>query len=139
MKVIFYDGMCPMCNGWVKRFIRWDKKKVFHFAPLEGEVARQMLEPIFPGYLKENTIIYFENAQVFVRSTAALKILGQLKFPYSLCKIALIIPRFIRDWVYHQIAIRRYRYGKRYDSCPIPPPEWKDRFLSTKEKIRKAE
>ena len=130
MKVIFYDGMCPMCNGWVKRFIRWDKKKIFLFAPLEGEIAKQMLEPVFPGYLKENTIIYFEDGNVFVRSTAALKILGQLKFPYSLCKVGLFVPRFFRDWVYHQIAIRRYLYGKRYDSCPMPPPEWRDRFLS---------
>jgi len=121
-----------MCNGWVKRFIRWDKKKIFRFAPLEGEMARQMLGPVFPGYLEENTIIYFHDGQVYTRSTAVFKIVSQLGFPYSWGKIGLVIPRFLRDWVYHQIAMRRYLYGKRYESCPMPPPEWKDRFLSMK-------
>jgi predicted DCC family thiol-disulfide oxidoreductase YuxK len=113
----------------VKRFLRWDKKKIFHFAPLEGETAKQMLGEIFPDFLKEDTIIYFVEGKVYVRSTAALKILSQLKFPYKLSVIGFLVPRLIRDAVYRWIANRRYAYGKRYDSCPIPPPEWRDRFL----------
>lgn len=129
MKIIFYDGLCPMCNGWVKRFVRWDKKKIFRFAPLEGETAKKMLGEIFPDFLKEDTIIYFDNGKTYVRSTAALKILEQFDFPYSWSIIGFLIPRAIRDGVYRWIANRRYTYGKRYDSCPIPPVEWRDRFL----------
>jgi predicted DCC family thiol-disulfide oxidoreductase YuxK len=129
MKIIFYDGLCPMCNGWVKRFARWDKKKLFHFAPLEGDTAKKMLGEIFPDFLKEDTIIYFDDGKAFVRSTAALKIMSQLGFPYFLGGLGLLVPRFIRDGVYRWIASRRYTYGKRYDSCPIPPREWRDRFL----------
>jgi len=129
MKVIFYDGLCPMCNAWVKRFIRWDKKKLFHYAPLEGERAKQMLGEIFPDFLKEDTIIYFDEGKTYLRSSAALKIMSQFGFPYKLAGIGLLIPRVIRDGVYRGIANRRYAYGKRYESCPIPPPEWRDRFI----------
>ncbi|MFZ1677755.1 MAG: DCC1-like thiol-disulfide oxidoreductase family protein, partial [Saprospiraceae bacterium] len=54
-KIIFYDGVCPMCNTWVKRIIRWDRKKVFHFAALESETAQKLLTPLLPGYLAEDT------------------------------------------------------------------------------------
>ena len=89
-----------------------------------------MLKEIFPDFLKEDTIIYFDNGKTYVRSTAALKILSQLSLPYSLSALGFLVPRPIRDAVYRWIANRRYTYGKRYDSCPIPPPEWRDRFLS---------
>jgi len=130
MKVIFFDGECPMCNGWVKRFIRWDKNKIFKFAPLESETAKKMLGPIFPDYLKEDTIIYYDDGKTYTRSTAAFKILSQLGRPYSWSKVGFLIPRPIRDGVYRLVASQRYRYGKRYDSCPVPPPEWRDRFLN---------
>jgi predicted DCC family thiol-disulfide oxidoreductase YuxK len=128
-KVIFFDGECPMCNGWVKRFIRWDKNKIFRFAPLESETAKKMLGGIFPDYLKEDTIIYYDDGKTYVRSTAAFKILSQLGWPYSWSKVGFLIPRPIRDGVYRLVASQRYRYGKRYDSCPVPPPEWRDRFI----------
>ncbi len=129
MKVIFFDGLCPMCNAWVRRFISWDKKKIFRFSPLEGEMAKKMLNDIFPDFIREDTIIYFDNGKTYVRSTAALKILGQLGWPFSWSGIGFLIPRSIRDEVYRWIARRRYKYGKRYDSCPLPTMEWKDRFL----------
>ena len=45
MKIVFYDGNCPMCNSWVKRIIRWDMSKIFKFAPLEGETAKNIDNP----------------------------------------------------------------------------------------------
>lgn len=128
-KIIFYDGVCPMCNTWVKRIIRWDRKKVFHFAALESETAQKLLTPLLPGYLAEDTFIFLDEDQIYLKSTAALRILKYLGFPLYLGLVFIFIPGFIRDGVYDWIAARRYKYGKRYDSCPIPPVEWGDRFL----------
>ena len=118
-----------MCHSWMKRIYRWDHKKQFMYAPLEGNTARQMLAELFPNYLKENTVIYFEDGKVYTRSTAALKIIQRLGQPYTLIGAGWIVPRFIRDGVYRMIANRRYRYGQRYESCPLPPIEWRQRFL----------
>ncbi len=128
-KIIFYDGNCPMCNSWVKRIIKWDKKKVFQFAALESETAQKLLTPLLPDYLKEDTIIFRDDSQIYLRSNAVLRILKYLGFPLYLGLIFFFVPGFIRDGVYDWIAARRYKYGKRYDSCPLPPPEWRDRFL----------
>ncbi|HZV69643.1 MAG TPA: DCC1-like thiol-disulfide oxidoreductase family protein [Saprospiraceae bacterium] len=128
-KIVFYDGNCPMCNSWVERIIRWDKKKVFRFAALESETAKEILTPLFPDYLKEDTIILFEHDHIYLRSNASLRILKDLGFPLSLGVVFLIVPGFIRDQVYKWFAGRRYKFGKRFDSCPLPPIEWRNRFL----------
>lgn len=127
--IIFYDGNCPMCNTWVKRILKWDSKKVFSFAALESETAQKLLKPLFPKYLEENTIILYADDRIYLRSTAVMHILVSLGFPANLGSAMIIFPRGLRDGVYDWIANRRYKYGKRYDSCPIPPPVWRDRFL----------
>jgi predicted DCC family thiol-disulfide oxidoreductase YuxK len=129
LKIVFFDGNCPMCNAWVKRIIRWDKEKKFHFAPLEGETAREMLAPVFPGYLAEDTIVLYDEGNIYLRSAAALRIMNTLRLPFKLMSLFALVPSKIRDWVYDRVAANRYRYGPRYDSCPVPPREWKDRFL----------
>lgn len=129
MKIIFFDGQCPMCHSWVKRIIRLDKNKLFRFSPLENELAKKTLTPMLPDYLQEDTIIYYREDKAFLRSDAALKILLDLGFPFNLGIVFWIVPRVIRDGVYRWVASRRYTYGKRYDSCPMPPVEWRDRFV----------
>lgn len=129
MKIIFYDGYCPMCHSWVKRIIRWDKDKLFRFSPLEGPKAKALLSPLLENYLEEDTIVYYDEGNVYLRSDAALKILSQLQFPFTLLATGRIVPKSLRDNLYRWVANRRYRFGKRYDSCPVPPIEWKDRFI----------
>ena len=129
-KIVFFDGNCPMCNSWVKRLIRMDHRKLFRFAPLEGETAQQLLTPLLPDYLKEDTIVYYDDGHFYLRSQAALRIGKALGFPYDLSIVFSVVPLSLRDSVYRWVASRRYKYGERYDSCPIPPSEWRDRFLS---------
>ncbi len=118
-----------MCNGWVRRILKWDRNGSIRFSPLEGALAQELLAPVFPDYLRENTIIFYEDGKITMRSTAALHIAATLGFPYNLAGIGYLVPRPWRDAVYTAVANRRYRYGKRYDVCPMPPQEWRERFV----------
>ena len=129
MKIIFFDGQCPMCHSWVRRIIKFDSKKKFRFAPLESEVAKSFLAELLPDYLKEETIIYFDNGQVYTHSDAVLRIMSDLSFPVNILKMGLLVPKALRDGIYNKVAANRYKFGKRFDSCPLPPVEWRDRFL----------
>ncbi len=118
-----------MCHGWVKLIIRMDRKKVFRFSPLHGEMAQKLLKPILPDYVKEDTIVFYDVGKIALRSDAVLKIFEALGFPYNLGIVGYILPKKWRDGGYRWVAKQRYRYGRRYNSCPLPPEEWKDRFI----------
>ena len=127
--IIFFDGLCPMCHGWVRRIIQMDKRKIFRFAPLEGETAGKMLSPLIPAYRQHESIILFHQGEVFLRSAAIFKILSLLGWPYKFLCIGTLVPRTLRDAWYDRVAARRYTFGKRYESCPLVPEKWKDRFI----------
>ena len=129
MKIIFFDGNCPICHSWVKRIIRWDSRKLFSFSPLEGELAKKLLTPLLPDYTGEDTIIFYEEGQIFLRSDAAIAITRLLGFPYNLALAGRMVPKVIRDGIYRWVASRRFRYGQRYEECPLPPAGWRDRFI----------
>lgn len=130
--VIFFDGVCGLCNGYVRFLLKRDRGDQFHVAPLKGQTAEELL----PEELLQNTsdtIIYREvteeTTKFYTRSTAILKILSNLGGPWILAGGLRIIPSFIRDALYDFIASNRYDWFGRYDSCPAPEPEWRDRFL----------
>ena len=117
-----------MCHSWVRHIIRRDPEKRIKFAPLEGKTAEEILKPIFPDYLKEDTVVYYDNGHIYIRSNAALQIFQALG--YNFRWFSRFIPKNLLDKVYNWIAARRYKYGNRYNSCPLPPMEWRDRFMN---------
>ena len=96
---------------------------------MEGELAVQLLSPLMPDYLKEDTIVYYDDGKIYLRSDAAITIFTMLGFPYNLMAAGSIFPKLWRDWMYRKVASNRYRFGERYAVCPIPPVEWRDLFI----------
>ena len=124
--VVLYDGVCKFCNRSVKFILRVDKKGVFRYAALDSAFAIEALkkeEPTDSGILLYKGKIYRESDVL----PHILLILGGWWKP--LAWLILIFPRFIRDNVYRWIARNRYKWFGKYDSCPIPKPEWKERFI----------
>jgi len=127
--IIFFDGVCNLCTGSVKFVIKRDKKDVFRFAPLQSDVARQYLAPADTLEATPSSIILVENGKVYRRSTAALRIAGHLGGGWKLLYGFLIVPAFIRNFVYDQIARRRYNIWGKEESCMVPTAELKAKFL----------
>ena len=114
MKVVFFDGVCNLCNFSVRFLKKHDKKKVFQIHSLQSEFAEKMLSQHFPKQLPDS-IVYLNEQQVFIQSTAVLMILKELPFPFKLLYALKIIPKFIRDAVYKYIAKNRYRWFGKCD------------------------
>ena len=128
--IIFFDGVCNLCTNSVKFVIKRDKKDAFRFAPLQSDAAHQYLGPFGLSLGELNTIILLEDNKVYQRSAAALRIARKLGGGWPLLYGFMIFPAFIRDFVYNQIAKRRYRIWGKQDSCIVPTPELKAKFLS---------
>lgn len=126
--VILFDGECNLCNGAVQFIIKRDNKGYFKFASLQSEVARQYL----PENLSRNlsSIVLVADGKVYTQSTAALKIGRKLSGAWPLLYGLMVVPRFIRDFVYRWIAKNRYKWFGKADSCWVATPDLKSRFLT---------
>ncbi|RQO70747.1 thiol-disulfide oxidoreductase [Pedobacter sp. KBW06] len=127
--VIFFDGVCNLCNHSVQFIIKRDHKDYFRFAALQSDIATQKLSDFEFNAENLKTIILLENGQVYFRSTAALRIARQLGGGWPILFGLIIIPAVIRDFVYKLIANNRYRIWGKTESCMVPSPELKSKFL----------
>ena len=130
-QLILFDGVCNLCNASVQYVIKHDKNSIFMFAPLQGETGQLIIEKYKIDTSKTDSILLYtqENAVVY-KSTAALKISSKLGFPTNLLSIFLIIPAFIRNWVYDFIAKNRYKWYGKQNECMIPTESLKSKFLN---------
>jgi predicted DCC family thiol-disulfide oxidoreductase YuxK len=128
-KIILFDGVCNLCNGSVVFVIKRDKRDEFRFATLQEEPGRKLVAKHNIDTSKTDSIVLIEGEKSFTKSTAALRIARQLSGGYPLLYGLMIIPRFIRNWVYDLIARNRYKWFGRKDTCMIPTPELNRKFL----------
>jgi len=129
-KIILFDGVCNLCNGAIKFIMEHDKKRQFRYTSLQGELGKQLLveRNIDPSKI-DSIILIEDNSNYHHKSGAAIKIAQELKGIYPLMGIFLIVPAFIRDWVYDFIAKNRYNWFGKEESCRIATPEEQELFL----------
>ena len=129
-QLVIFDGVCNLCNASTIYIIKRDRNDIFRFAPLQSEIGQKIIKAYNIDTNKTDSILlYAPNKGLFSRSTAVLKIASKLSFPTSLYAIFLIIPAFIRNVVYNYIARNRYKWYGKKDSCMVPTPEIKKKFL----------
>ena len=123
--IILFDGVCNLCDGAIAFVIKRDPKKYFRFASLQSETAQKLLGERH----SLDTMILIENGNVYLRSTAALRIAKKLRGLWPLFYIFIVIPKFLRDLLYNWIARNRYRWFGKIEACMVLTPELRDRFL----------
>jgi predicted DCC family thiol-disulfide oxidoreductase YuxK len=122
--------VCHLCNGVVRFIIERDPAARFQFGALQSDAAQRLLasagrwSPATP-----ETFVLLEDNRVFTRSTAALRIVRRLPFPWPLAYGFIVIPRALRDAIYDWVARHRYGWFGRLDRCAVPTPEQRRRFL----------
>lgn len=128
--VILFDGVCNFCNSSINFTIRHDKKNRFHFAPLQSEpgIAIKKQYNLPDEFL--SSVILIENGKAYIKSTAALRIARRLNGAWPLFYGLIIVPVFIRDRVYNIIARNRYKWWGKKESCMVPTPEVRKKFLA---------
>ncbi len=131
-RFVFFDGVCNLCNGAVQFILDRDRHALFRFAPLQSDAATKILSErgvvIDQGAM--DSVILIEGDRLYQRSDAALRIARRLDAPWPAAYVLIIVPRFVRDAVYKLIARHRYRWFGRTETCRVPTPELRARFLT---------
>lgn len=128
-RVILFDGVCNLCNASVQFVIERDSKKQFFFASLQSETGQSVLQKHGLPTTHFNTLLLIEDGILYTQSSAALKIARHLDGLWKAMYVFIIIPSFIRNKVYDFIAANRYKWFGKQESCWLPTPELKQRFL----------
>lgn len=128
-KTILFDGVCNLCNSSVIFILHHERGPVFKFASIQSDAGKNLLRWCgLPGDYSE-AVVLIEDGKHYLGSTAALKIGQTLQFPWSLISsLGLVVPKFIRDGVYHQIGKHRYQWFGKRDVCMVPTPQLRSRF-----------
>ena len=133
--IILYDGVCGLCNRLVKFLLKHDKDGRLRFASLQSEFAEKVLRRHGFDAKDLDTVHVVENydqpgERVLQRSDAILRAGRELGgFWGRSSSVAKVVPRSIRDLVYRFVATNRYRVFGKYDSCMLPDPNQRSRFL----------
>lgn len=151
--ILFFDGVCGLCNRFVDLMLRADTSDQFRYAPLQGETARRMLwmedqargreaGSAPPGGLEPGdpqagdsqagdprSFIFLDTDSQYEQSNAVLHAMVRLGGAWRLIAALYVFPRPLRDFVYRIVARNRYRWFGRREACRMPTPEERDRFL----------
>lgn len=131
--ILLYDGVCGFCNSTVQLIIKHDSKRTIKFAAIQSPFAMLLFER-YPTLKEIDSLILIESfnsptEKVFIRSIGALVIAQYLGGWWNLFLIGSIVPSIIRDWLYNIFAKYRYQFFGKYESCLLPPPEIRSRFI----------
>jgi predicted DCC family thiol-disulfide oxidoreductase YuxK len=130
-RVILFDGECNLCNGFVGFVLPRDPAGRFKFASLQSPVGQKLLSGHALPTNTLDSVVLVERDRVYSRSTAVLRILRRLNRLWPLLYAFVVVPRPLRDAVYDFVARNRYRWFGRRESCLMPTPENRKRFLDS--------
>ncbi len=127
--IVLFDGVCNLCNGSVQLILKRDQRGIFRFASLQSEAGRSLMagHGLDPDAL--SSVVLIEDGRAWEESSAALRIARHLAGPWKLLRIFAVIPQPLRDAVYRWIARNRYRWFGKTETCWLPTPELRARFL----------
>jgi len=125
--IVFFDGVCGLCNRLVDFLMRKDRKNMLLYAPLQGATATKYISNVNPGDL--STVVYLKDDKLLFKSDAILQILVDIGGFWKMFGAFKIVHRPLRNWVYDLIAKRRYKWFGQRESCRVPTPAELAKFL----------
>ena len=129
--VVFFDGVCNLCNSSVNFLIDRDPQSKFRLASLQSEYAQQFLPKFGVNPSKIDSIAFYSTGKLYRQSRAVLEIAKRMRRGWPLLYVFIIVPGFLRDAIYNWIARNRYKWFGKQDTCRVPTPDLRSRFLDS--------
>ena len=126
--IVFFDGVCNLCNGFVQFVLNHEANAEFKFCSLQSDFAANFFKE--KQYISSgiDSVIVFENNQFYIESVAAFKIINKLKWPYNAVGIFSVLPKFINNSIYKFIAKHRYKMFGKSNVCWVMNEQTNNRF-----------
>jgi predicted DCC family thiol-disulfide oxidoreductase YuxK len=128
-QIVVFDGVCCLCAHGLKFLLAHERDHVLRFAAAQSAAGRELLRRhgFDPQDLK--TFVFIKEGVVYVRSDGALEVARHLRLPWRMFRLLRLLPRRLRDSIYDLVARNRYRWFGKQESCIVPSPELRSRFI----------
>lgn len=127
--ILLFDGHCSFCNAAVDFVLKRDTKKKIRFAAMQSPAGQRVLKHFHYPSTYLDSLILVEKGKIYLGSTAALRVARQLRRGWPLLYPLIILPKGIRDSIYQWIGANRYAWFGKRESCRMPTPSERARFL----------
>lgn len=127
--VIVFDGVCVLCNGWVRFLLRHDRAARYRFAAMQSAPGSALLSAHGLDAADPSSFLLLEGAHAFTQADAILRVLAGLGGAWRAAHLVRVLPRRVRDAAYRLLARNRYRWFGRHAQCMVPTEEQSGRFL----------
>lgn len=127
--IVVFDGVCALCSRWVRFLLRFDRRGRYRFAAMQGEHGRRLLAAHGLDPDDPLSFLLVEDGRAWTDTDAIVRVLAGLGGVWRLSRLALLLPRRLRDPAYRALARNRYRWFGRHDACYLPTPAQVARFL----------
>ncbi len=128
-KILIVDGVCNLCNSFVRIAIRWEKGDQLRFVPRQSDLGQSLMKQMEIDPQKFDTILLIDEYKIFYKSKAIFRILPLLRFPLSTLRIFKFLPIKFTDRIYDWVATNRYKWFGSKDRCEHMTPEHSHKFL----------
>ena len=128
--IVFFDGVCNLCNGVVQFLILNDTTKKLHYSSLQSDSGQAVTRSLNMPTKELDSIIFYDGKNYNTHDKAILKIVPYLPWHFQFIRIGWVLPSFIRKGMYNWVARNRYRIFGQKDECMLPRPEWKALFVA---------
>ena len=134
--LLLFDGVCRFCSAWVKLVLLMDREGRIRFTPVQSPLGRELAERHGIDPDDPDTFLFFDGERGLDRSDAMAALFRRMPMPWRLLAGLRLLPRPLRDGLYGLVARNRYRLLGRRETCLVPPPEVRARFLDTRAEIQ---
>ena len=129
-KIILFDGVCNLCDTSIQFIIKHDKKDIFRFVSIQSDLGKQLLTHIGVDTSKIDTIIlYLPTVAYYTKAQAVFRVLKDFEGLFSVLYYLKFLPKFVTNNLYDFVAKNRYKWYGKKETCLIPTPELKTKFL----------
>jgi predicted DCC family thiol-disulfide oxidoreductase YuxK len=130
-RIVLFDGVCSVCDQAVLFIVDHDRRRRFSFAPIQSPIGERLLAAHGLSELTKvvSTIVLIEGDRTYTHSAAVVRIARELDRPWPLLSLFWLVPAPLRDAAYRYFAAHRYTWFGQRDSCRVPTPELRSRFL----------
>ena len=123
LTILYYDGLCVLCNKSIRFIINRDRKNQFKIGLLDA----------FKSEDKHDSVVLVHKGIKYNYSNAIIKSLVLIGGVYKLAVILYVFPKSFRDFIYKIIAKNRYKWFGKHNTCPTLPEKWKERLIEHKQ------